>query len=179
MEYKEFESRIKSAENPVVVDFWAPWCIPCRAMNPILKKMQEKYDGQVEILKLNSDESLEIIHKLGIHGVPTLMGFRHGEIVFRKTGSQTGAVIDQLFASLAGTEPQTIGLTGFDRGVRAGVGFLLIAAGIAVSWSYWLIGLGGLVLFSAIYDRCPVYNAIMPRIKKLFKRISLNQKESI
>jgi thioredoxin 1 len=178
MKVDEFEARIKTAERSVLVEFWAPWCLPCRAISPVLTRMQQKYTGQVDLLKINADESAALLQKLGVLGIPTLIGYRQGEVLFRKTGAQPVDVIEHLFAALAGDEPLPRSPGSLDRLIRGGIGLVLITAGISVGWSYWLIGLGGLVAFTAVYDRCPIYRALAPRIKNLIKSLIAPQKNS-
>ncbi len=75
-----FEKEIKK-NKLVIVDFWAPWCMPCRMLTPILEKLEKEYDGKVEFAKLNTDENPAIASKFGIFSIPTVMMFYQGEIV--------------------------------------------------------------------------------------------------
>jgi thioredoxin len=179
MRIDEFTKLIHSAEKPLVIDFWAPWCTPCRMMDPILKKTEQKYQGKIKVLKINSDESPELIRKLDVMSIPTLMGYQNGTAVFRKIGVQRPAEVDRLFASLVGEQQERRGLSGMDRVLRVGLGFALIVAGIITGLHYWLIGLGGLALFSAVYDRCPIYRMVAPRVGKFIKRIISRTEETL
>lgn len=178
MNVDEFDARIRTAESPLLVEFWAPWCIPCRVISPILTKMQEKYAGQVDLLRINADESAELLKKLGVLSIPTLIGYREGAVIFCRAGSLPAHEIDGLFASLAGIAPSTRGPSGVARLVRAGAGLALIAAGLWESQSLWLVGLGVLVAFTAVYDRCPVYQALAPRMRNLIKGLFAPQNKS-
>ncbi len=179
MKIDEFDELINNAEKPIVVDFWAPWCAPCRMMNPVLESMGKKYQDKIDVVKINSDESPDLIRKLGVMSIPTLMGYLHGQVAFRRIGVQPTVEVERLFASLAGNVYQPGSIMGKTRLLRAGLGFGLIAIGIFTGPLYWLIGVGGLVLFSAIYDRCPIYKAVAPRIIQFIKRfISLPKKTS-
>jgi len=81
-----FEAEVVESELPVLVDFWAPWCGPCRAITPILEKLAERFEGKLKICKVNTDESPETPGKFNIHGIPTLIVFKGGEEVDRQVG---------------------------------------------------------------------------------------------
>jgi thioredoxin 1 len=96
-----FEEVVLNARVPVMVDFWAPWCGPCRMVAPIVEEMAEKYDGKAVIAKINTDENLQIAGKLGIMGIPTLIVFKDGEEVDRVVGfAQRRALEEKLDAVL-------------------------------------------------------------------------------
>ena len=82
-----FDQDIKSSNIPVVVDFWAEWCGPCKQIGPILEKIAEEKKSTVRILKLNIDENPEIPQKYNVRGIPTLMLFKEGKLIDRKIGS--------------------------------------------------------------------------------------------
>jgi thioredoxin 1 len=81
-----FEDVILNAEVPAMVDFWAPWCGPCRMVGPVVEELAEKYDGRAVIAKLNTDENGEMASRLGIMGIPTLILFKDGQEVDRIVG---------------------------------------------------------------------------------------------
>lgn len=78
-----------NCELPVVVDFWAPWCGPCRSQTPILEQFAQKYDGKVKVCKVNTDTNPELANKFGIMSIPTIMVFKDGEISARAVGVQS------------------------------------------------------------------------------------------
>ena len=82
-----FGQDIQSSNIPVVVDFWAEWCGPCKQIGPILEEIAEEKKGTVRILKLNIDENPETPQKYSVQGIPTLMLFKEGKLIDRKIGS--------------------------------------------------------------------------------------------
>ena len=84
---EEFEAKVLKSEVPVMVDFWAPWCGPCRSVAPILDELAGEYEGKVQIVKVNTDEHSQNAAKYGVRGIPTLIFFRDGEEVDRIVGA--------------------------------------------------------------------------------------------
>lgn len=82
-----FEQDVLKSELPVLLDFWADWCGPCKMIAPVLEQLAEELDGQVRIAKLNVDENRMIAAQYGIRGIPTLMVFKNGENVATKVGA--------------------------------------------------------------------------------------------
>src|SRR5574344_448818 len=81
-----FESEVLSSQTPVVVDFWAPWCGPCRKMGPILDEVSEELAGKIKVVKINTDENLKTAKEYSISGLPSLLVFKDGQAVERLVG---------------------------------------------------------------------------------------------
>ena len=94
-----FEADVLKAAHPVLVDYWAEWCGPCKMIAPILDEVATSYQGKLQIAKMNVDENRDVPAKFGIRGIPTLMIFKNGELAATKVGamskSQLTAFIDQ------------------------------------------------------------------------------------
>jgi thioredoxin 1 len=86
-----FEADVLNSETPVLVDYWAEWCGPCKMIAPILDETAEELGGKLQIAKMNVDENREIPAKFGIRGIPTLMLFKGGQLAATKVGALTKA----------------------------------------------------------------------------------------
>jgi len=98
-----FDADVLQSTQPVLVDYWAEWCGPCKMIAPILEEVSAAYQGKLQIAKMNVDENREIPAKFGIRGIPTLMLFKDGQLAATKVGamskSQMTAFIDQQLAA--------------------------------------------------------------------------------
>ena len=84
---KSFESEVVNSELPVLIDFWAEWCGPCKEIAPILDEINNEMDDKIKIVKINIDKNPNIPNKYGVQSIPTLIIFKKGEIVGTKVGS--------------------------------------------------------------------------------------------
>lgn len=82
-----FEADVLKSATPVVVDFWAEWCGPCRMIAPALDEISQEMDGKVKVVKLNVDENPGVAAKYGIRSIPTLMVFKNGQLASQKVGA--------------------------------------------------------------------------------------------
>ena len=86
-----FNADVIEADTPVLVDYWAEWCGPCKMIAPILDEVSKTYDGKLRVAKMNVDENRDVPAKYGIRGIPTLMLFKNGELAATKVGALSKA----------------------------------------------------------------------------------------
>ena len=92
---KNFVEEVLQSEIPVVLDFWAPWCGPCKSLAPVLDDLSEKLKGKVKIVKVDVDQNASLAQDYGVRGIPTILLFKGGEVQANKVGS---ASVDELIA---------------------------------------------------------------------------------
>lgn len=91
-----FENTVLKSSLPVIVDFWAPWCGPCRMVAPILDKIAKEYDGKLIVAKVNTDEDSQYAVQYGVQGIPTMLFIANGKIVHRQVGAVPESMLHQV-----------------------------------------------------------------------------------
>ncbi|HUF00489.1 MAG TPA: thioredoxin [Anaerolineales bacterium] len=165
MNKSEFHQKISDAGKPVIVDFWATWCMPCTTTKPILEKLAEEYTDRVEFMPINADDSREVLEHFRVFGIPTVLTLRNGNEVGRVTGAQNETNYRSMFEALANGREVKVPVAPFDRMLRLGAGTLLVMVGFSTG-NWLVVGAGGIIAFSAIYDRCPIWRAVMGTLQR-------------
>lgn len=96
-----FDSEVLKNDLPVLVDFWAPWCGPCRAIAPVLEELAKEYDQQVRVVKMNVDENPSTPSKYGIRAIPTLILFKNGDVAGQVTGAVSKSNLKEMIDTKA------------------------------------------------------------------------------
>ena len=96
----DFDSQVLQSDLPVIVDFWAEWCAPCRAIAPIVKELAGEYEGKVRIVKMNIDENPAAPGRYGIRSIPTLLAFQGGQVVEQVQGARPKSALEEMVQRL-------------------------------------------------------------------------------
>ncbi len=115
-----FEQQViaRSRDVPVVVDFWAAWCGPCRTLTPALERAAEQRNGNVELVKVDVDANQELAARYGVQGIPAVKAFKHGEVVDEFVGAVPGAQVERFFDSLVPSEADALASEGDEDSLR-------------------------------------------------------------
>ena len=93
-------AELKSGAQPLVVDFWATWCGPCRMIAPIIAELAQEYDGQITVGKCDVEENEDLAMEFGIRNIPTILFFKNGEVVDKVIGAVSKATLEEKFKAL-------------------------------------------------------------------------------
>ena len=91
---------LKNGEHPLVVDFWATWCGPCRMISPIIAELAQEYDGRITVGKCDVEENEELAEEFGIRNIPTILFFKNGDVVDKLVGAVAKAKLEEKFQAL-------------------------------------------------------------------------------
>ncbi|HMN12464.1 MAG TPA: thioredoxin domain-containing protein [Bellilinea sp.] len=166
MRLDELNRKIRASKKPVLVEFWAPWCGPCKTMAPFLEKVSGEYKDRVELIRVNVDESKEIAKEYSIMGISAMIGLRGGEKVFQKTGLVMEGQLREIFNGMAEGKDIDLGPTVLSRALR-----VIIAVGVALIAlnqpnAIWLFLIAAIIFISAFYDKVPFITALMKRFNR-------------
>ncbi|HKW04774.1 MAG TPA: thioredoxin [Nitrososphaerales archaeon] len=96
---RNWSEEVENSKLPVLVDFWASWCGPCRMVSPIIERLAEKYDGKVKVVKVDVDDNQELASRFGIMSIPTIMLFNSGAVVASQIGSAPIEVFEEMLTT--------------------------------------------------------------------------------
>ena len=159
MELTEFEAVVSDSDRPTIIDVWAPWCGPCKAMKPHFDSLAEEYGERARVLAINADESPDVVERLQVYAIPTVVVFRGGAEIARRKGAQSAGDLRELFeAAVEGREvPVLSNRMRFVR-IAGAVGAAALAGRMDPAWPMQI--LAAILFASAIHDRCPIIQAL-------------------
>lgn len=159
MTLTDFEAAIADTERPTIIDLWAPWCGPCKAMKPSFDSLSEEYGDRARVLAVNADESPEVMQKLQVYAIPTVVVFRGGTEIARRKGMQSASDLRAMFEAVVqgGEIPAMSSRTRILR-IAVAIAAALFSLRMDPAWPMQLFA-AGLFAF-AIHDRCPILKAL-------------------
>ncbi len=168
MNLKLWNNKVNKFDKPVVVEFWAKWCGPCKVMSPSLEQMKGEFTGKVDLIKIDADSESKLMQELKIFSIPTFLIYNRGILIARKTGAMGVGQLRNLFIMAETGQKGSVKISSTDRIIRVATGTVFIAAAFLTGFTIPLLLLGAIVLFSAVYDRCPIWKFVSSRISSLF-----------
>ena len=175
MDKKTFVERLKTHPRPIVVDVWATWCNPCRAIEPDIRRFTQQYKDRVDVWKVNVDDEKEIARALGVRGIPTLIIFNSGKELGRIVGAQPPSVIGGMFEAALTGERIQYSLSPQDRLLR----LITCMALLAVSWTVNIPVISILctisaliIMFFTLADSLPFWKTIQKRVGDWFRQLT-------
>lgn len=169
MKLAMWNKKIQSMDKPVVVEFWARWCGPCKVMAPVLDQVKKEYENRVELVKVDADAETTLLQELKIFSIPTVLVYNNGRLIDRKTGAMNISQVRQLFeTALQGKKSAAPGKGA--RVFRVTAAIAVAAGAFFLDHSVPLYILAGLIFFTAVYDRCPVWKFVSGRVRGLLKQ---------
>ncbi len=166
MNVEEFQAMLTSDTRAAVIDVWAPWCGPCKAMHPVFEKLAAEYDTRVQVVRVNADESHDLVEHLGVFAIPTVIAFSpDGTESGRRTGAQRESDLRSFFQALTEGRPFSA-VSNRDRIIRISAAVAAVLASGYVEPAWPLHVAAGVLFFTAIHDRCPIWQAV----KRVFTR---------
>ncbi len=164
MKLELWNNKIRKSKLPVVVEFWAKWCGPCKMMSPSLDQVKKEFAGKVELIKVDADSEPGLLRELKVFSIPTVFVYHQGNLISRKSGAMNINQIRNMFNMAVDGKDNATSLKSTDRMLRLLAGTALIVAAFFTGNTVLLYILGGFVLFSAVYDRCPIWKMISTKI---------------
>jgi thioredoxin 1 len=170
MNKSELISRSEDSNKPLVIEFWAPWCMPCKVMAPALEKVSQQYKDSINLIRVNADDDAQLVKEFHIMGIPSIIIFSDGREISRHTGLLNFSQLESLFGALANHQEILIAPSTPQRILR-----IMSGSAIAIIGNLWgpalpLYLLGAVIVFSGVYDRCPIFKMMYPKVKSWFIR---------
>jgi putative thioredoxin len=137
----DFEAQVieRSAQTPVVVDFWAPWCGPCRSLTPLLEEAAAQREGEIVLVKVDTDQNQRLAQAFGIQGIPAVKAFRDRALVSEFVGAQPRQVVQDFFDALLPSEADRLAAAGDEQSLRAALAIDPARADAAIALARILI----------------------------------------
>lgn len=170
MNKSELISHSLKSKKPLVVEFWAPWCMPCKVMAPALEKVSQQYKDSINLIRVNADDDAQLVKEFHIMGIPSIIVISEGREISRHTGALNFSQLESLFGALANHQEILIAPSTPQRIMRIVSGLAIATIGNLWGPALPLYILGAGIVFSGVYDCCPIFKMVYPKIKAWFIR---------